>query len=75
LKKSAVVDLNLCDPHKCNPENGKCIPAGACTHGIMEQEEPFEPPILLSETLCVGDGDCVKACPLKAVKISTGSFN
>ena len=75
MKKTAVIDMNKCDPHKCNPEKGTCLVISACTHNILEQEEPFEPPILFSETMCVGCGDCVSACPLGAITISHGAFS
>lgn len=74
MRKHAIVDLDICDPHTCNPEAGICLALKACTHGILEQEEPFESPIILSQTMCVGCADCVTACPLGAIRISRGSY-
>jgi NAD-dependent dihydropyrimidine dehydrogenase PreA subunit len=30
--------------------------------------------VLLSQSLCVGDGKCVAACPLNAIKVQAGSY-
>jgi len=73
MKKNAYVDLVKCDPLKCDPEQGICQAAKNCTHKILEQEDPFEPPMLLSEFMCVGCGDCIDDCPFHAIRIRSGS--
>ena len=68
-KEFSAIDYNICDPKKCNPEQGKCLAALACSHKVMKQiDGPFEPPVVFHE-LCMGCWDCIEACPLKAVYI------
>lgn len=69
MAKWAEVNYNKCEPKKCNPKNGVCAAALACTHDILEQEGPFEIPMHLSRDMCVGCNDCVLACSLYAIKI------
>ena len=73
MRKHAIIDLDRCDPHSCDPAGGICLALQACTHRILEQEAPFECPIILSQAMCVGCGDCVPACPLGAIRIMHGS--
>ncbi len=75
MKKNVVIDLKLCDPKKCNPKSGICLAINACKHNIIEQEEPFDSPIVFFESMCIGCSDCINACPLKAIKISRGDYD
>lgn len=72
MNKWVEVDYERCDPHKCDPENGKCSASCICKHEILEQEGPFEIPMQLSRDQCVGCGDCIKACPLRAIQETNG---
>jgi len=64
--KVALINFNRCHPEKC--KNGICVAAQACTHKLLKQETPYEIP-MPDPSLCKGCSDCVRACPLKAIKI------
>jgi translation initiation factor RLI1 len=66
--KMALLDYNQCHPDKC--DSGICAAALACTHKLLKQEAPYEIP-MPNSSLCQGCGDCVRACPLKAIRIVT----
>ena len=66
-KPVPVVHYDICVPKKCNPDTGQCAATQACKHKIMEQEDPFEPPMAVFLQMCVGCADCARACPLKAI--------
>jgi translation initiation factor RLI1 len=66
--KVALVDFNKCRPELC--ESGKCLAATACPRRLLKQEKAFEPP-MSDPSICRACGDCVRACPQKAVKIIT----
>ena len=71
-KKWANIDFNICQPAECAKADGPCSAAAECPHNLLEQEEATEPPMLLSAEMCVGCGDCVKVCPMKAIVIVRG---
>ncbi len=73
MRKYTEVDFNLCNPDECNGTDGVCIATKACTRKLLEQEDPYEPPVLLSSTMCSGCAQCVRECPLGALRI-TGSL-
>lgn len=64
--KIALVDYNKCHPERC--DGGWCVAAQACTHKLLRQEAPYEMP-MTEPSVCQGCGDCVLACPLKAIQI------
>ena len=66
-KKTALVDYNKCHPEECN--NGVCNAAQACTLKLLRQEAPFDIP-MPDPFSCRACGDCIKACPLKAIQLT-----
>jgi translation initiation factor RLI1 len=67
--KLALVDYSKCDPERC--ENGVCAAALACPRKLLGQEAPYEAP-MTDPSLCLGCGDCVQSCPLKAIEVASG---
>lgn len=66
--KMAMIDFNKCRPELC--EDGICKAALACERKLLTQEAPYEIP-MTDPFLCRGCADCVRACPEKAILIST----
>jgi translation initiation factor RLI1 len=64
--KMALVQFDKCDPCQC--KDGVCSALLACKHKLIKQEKAGEIP-LFSPGSCTGCGDCVRACPRKAVQI------
>jgi len=62
--KMALVDYSKCHPEK--HDCGICAAALACSNGLLRQEAPYEIP-MTDPFLCRGCGDCVRACPFKAI--------
>jgi len=68
-KSFAVVDYEICDPKKCNPTKGICLAVQACDHKVIKQLDGlFQSPVIFTD-MCMGDWDCIEACPLDAIKI------
>jgi translation initiation factor RLI1 len=67
--KQAVIDYRKCDPQAC--ERGVCAASLACRLKILTQEEPYEPPVPYPSS-CRGCEDCVRTCPLGAVRLVSG---
>jgi len=65
-KPTAVVDYSICDIEKCSTD-GICVAVAACEQKTLKQEAPGEPPMQFG--LCKGCAACVKACPLKAIRM------
>lgn len=64
--KTALVDYNKCEPERC--DCGICAAALACSRKLLTQEAPYESP-MMDPSPCKGCGDCILACPLKAIEI------
>jgi translation initiation factor RLI1 len=69
MDKSTQIDFDRCDAAACDGGAGHCHAVPACSRKLLEQEEPFAPPLLLSARLCSGCGACVRACPLGAIRL------
>ncbi len=69
MAKMAVVDYRLCDPACC--PDGICPATRACDQKVLKQEGPFETPMPGSSP-CRACGECVRVCPLGAIKLVTG---
>lgn len=66
--KIALIVFDKCKPEKC--EKGICAAAQACQRKLLQQEAPYEIPVP-NPSLCRGCSDCVRACPQKAIIITT----
>ncbi len=64
--KMALVDFPKCQPERCGGIT--CAAAEACPHKLLKQEHPDEVPMTTSAS-CRGCADCVRACPLNAMRI------
>lgn len=68
-KAFAFVDYSICNPQKCNAEEGICWSVKGCTHKVIKQiDGAFEPPVVFQD-LCMGCWDCIEACPLSAIQM------
>jgi translation initiation factor RLI1 len=65
--KMALLHYDKCHPESC--EGGICAAALACPRKVLKQEGTYEIP-MPAPFLCRGCGDCVRACPEKAIEIT-----
>jgi NAD-dependent dihydropyrimidine dehydrogenase PreA subunit len=72
VNKYASIDFDKCNPRGCDGQLGMCEAVRSCKKKLLEQEEPWESPILISMKMCTGCGACVAACPLAAIEIKNG---
>ncbi len=70
--KYLKINYDACRPYKCDSNRGLCKAVSACPHDILIQEEPGDPPMLLSAKMCVGCGDCVAKCPFDVLEVQHG---
>jgi translation initiation factor RLI1 len=66
-RKMALVDYHKCRPGEC--ENGACAAARACPLKLLQQETPYAIP-MTDPFACRACGDCVRACPMKAIRLT-----
>jgi ATP-binding cassette subfamily E protein 1 len=64
-QRIAIVDLEKCKPNKCNKECLKVCPPQRTGKEVIEIRKTA----MISESNCIGCGQCVKACPFKAIKV------
>ena len=67
-KKTVLIDYNKCHPEQC--DSGTCAAVLACPKKLLKQEAPYEPP-MPDPAICKGCSECVLACPLKAIRLSS----
>jgi len=65
--KMALLHYDKCHPESC--DSGICAAALACPHKLLKQEKAYQIP-MPDPSLCQGCGDCVRACPGKAIEIA-----
>jgi len=68
-KQTAVVDYEVCRPERCAPEDGLCAAARACRRNLLVQEQAYEAPFVFPADMCQGCSDCIRACPLDAIRL------
>ena len=68
--KMVAVDFDKCKPDRCDKNSSTCAAAKACPRKLLTQEAPHETP-MTNPSVCKACADCVRACPLKAIKIIT----
>ena len=64
-KPKAVIDPNKCRPEHC--PDGVCLALAVCKKKLLKQDAPYEVPYV-DGSLCQSCFDCLKACPLKAIR-------
>ena len=70
MPKWVIVNFDLCRPGECDPGCGRSPALKACRRKVLVQEDPFDPPVIVTRELCRGCQDCVKACPQAAIEKS-----
>jgi len=66
-KKIPAIDYATCHPEKC--DQGICVAMLDCEHGSLVQEGPYEVPEINPAKWCHGCAKCVRACPLRAIRM------
>ena len=65
-RKLALLDYHKCQPGRC--ESGICVAAQACPSKLLRQAIPYTVPEP-EPFSCRACGDCVRACPQRAIRI------
>lgn len=66
IKPSPTIDYKKCNPRHCS--GGICSAGMVCPHRAFYQETPYDFP-MTDAGICAGCGDCIAACPLKAIRM------
>ena len=69
MVRVAVVDYDLCKPHRCNLECIRFCPVNRSGGKAVELSERVNGKAFIYEDACVGCGICVKKCPYEAIYI------
>ncbi len=69
MVRIAVVDHDLCKPHRCSKECIRFCPINRSGGKAIELSEIVGGKALIHEKVCVGCGICVKKCPYEAITI------
>ncbi len=68
MVRLAVIDRDLCKPHKCNQECIRFCPINKSKRTVAIEMGPDGYPII-HESVCTGCGICIKKCPFNAIHI------
>ncbi len=69
MVRIAVIDYELCKPHRCNRECIRFCPINRTGGKAVELSPDVGGKALIHEEVCVGCGICVKKCPYDAITI------
>ncbi len=69
MVRIAVIDYELCKPHRCNRECIRFCPINRTGGKAIELSPDVGGKALIHEEVCVGCGICVKKCPYDAITI------
>ncbi len=69
MVRIAVVDRDLCKPHRCGKECVRFCPINRSGGKAIELSESFGGKVVIYEKACVGCGICVRKCPFEAITI------
>ena len=64
----AIIDAEKCKPKKCGLQCKLACPVNR-TERVCVVVEKTSPTSLIVESMCIGCGQCVRACPFEAIKI------
>ncbi len=69
MVRVAVIDYDLCKPHRCRIECVRFCPVNRSGGKAIELSESVNGKALIHEVTCVGCGICVKKCPFNAITV------